>query len=154
MNKAHSCCVECCHNLCTLLVQYLCPALPSGANITVVQDPEPVAVGQSVTLTCNVTTVQKIKALNWTVGGKLLHPEDEGVVDLLQPALGQLNVSNVSQLTLSVKDENGDKWPKTVQCRVVLEPEQNVSKTYNVTVKATGKSLVHEPCRQRSLLLT
>ena len=151
MNKAHSCCVECCHNLCTLLVQYLCPALPSGANITVVQDPEPVAVGQNVTLTCNATAVQKIKALNWTVDDKLLHPADKGVVDLLQPALGELSVSSV--LTLSVKSENGDQWPETVQCMVVLELEQNVSETYNVTVKATGKSLVHEPCRQRSLLL-
>ena len=151
MNQSHSCCVECCHNLCTLLVQYLCPALPSGANITVVQDPEPVTVGQNVTLTCNATAVQKIKALNWTVDDKLLHPADKGVVDLLQPALGELSVSSV--LTLSVKSENGDQWPETVQCMVVLELEQNVSETYNVTVKATGKSLVHEPRRQRSLLL-
>lgn len=78
-----------------------------------------------------------------TAGG-VLHPNDDGVVNLPQPHFANCTVSSV--LTLSVENKNGDKWPKNVTCQVKLEPENglNVSKTYIETqeVTVTSKSLV------------
>ena len=96
-------------------------------NITIVQHPSSVEVGKNVTLTCNATAERKITELKWidTVLKQDLRKTDAGVVDLPQPALGELSVLGV--LTLSVKDKNGDKWPKTVKCQVMLESIDNNS---------------------------
>ena len=110
-------------------------------NIAIVQHPPSVEVGKNVTLTCNATAEGKITELEWfdTVLKQALRKTDTGVVDLLEPALGELSVSSV--LMLSVKDKNGDGWPKTVQCRVVLEPADSNGIWYKEIheVVVTGK---------------
>ena len=116
-------------------------------NITIVQHPPSVEVDKNVTLTCNATAERKITELVWfaTALKEALRKTDAGVVDLLEPALDELGVSSV--LILSVTNKNEDGWPKTVQCRVVLEPadkdDSNIifyTETHEVVV--TGKSVM------------
>ena len=133
----------------TLFSQHFCPSLASvSTKVNIAQYPNPVEVGKNVTLTCNVTAERKIEDLKWTDSDRReLRQTDKGVVDLPQPTLRELSASSV--LKLSVKDKNGDEWPKNVTCKVELEPENKEShpeiyEIYDetVVVNVTGKSLV------------
>ena len=98
-----------------------------------------------MTLTCNATAVRNIAKLKWidTANDRDLRSDDDGVLHISQPSLGQPSISTV--LMLSVKNMTGEKWPKNVMCEVELEPERGKkhSETYydRIEVRVTGKSL-------------
>ena len=135
-------------------IQFLYLSLASeAATVGVVQNPDPVEVGDNVALTCSATAVRQIKKLEWidTATDRVLRREDEGVVDLQRPDLTPLNVSSV--LTLSTNIKNGEKWPKNVTCKVELPKKGKVNgrsetyeATYNLVVTGKVESL------ERSLL--
>ena len=115
-----------------------------STKVDIVQYPILVDVGESVTLTCNVTAERKIEDLKWTDSDRReLRKGDKGVVDLHELKLEELSASSV--LKLSVKDKNGDEWPKNVTCKVELEPEKKGSPPViydaTVVVNVTGKCL-------------
>ena len=125
-----------------------------GTTVGIEQDPNPVQVGNNVTLTCNATAKREIKKLKWIVAEKEVDPNDEGVVHLWPSSLKNSNLTISSVLMLFVKKKNGDKWPKSVTCKVELKPEKGQSVLeYNRTleVNVTGKFLVESVKR---LLLT